>query len=632
MAQTVIESFEDSPLNGDLTWTNTGGATMTRTTNNVTEGTYSWRATYSATFSSFPYPNTAAIDLRADIDLSGNAGEIISLDYTVTENGTANALVLELPFFTSGGSFISALSSSVSNGSGTFSGTIPSNVGKIGIVYRETTPGNPSGETINCTLDLDNLRVGSQDFPITAGTGSFTLTGQSVNLLTANKLVAGTGSFTLTGQAASFDIAKAVSAGTGAFTLTGQSTGLTETAILEAGNGSFVLTGQAAALALGFSMTVSAGSFSLTGQSVGEVYNQVLTAGVGSFVLSGQAVDLKETVLLQASAGQFTLAGQSAGAYHGYPLTASYGDFTLTGQSASSVFGYTMASDFGSFTLTGQAAAEIYTQVLAADYGFFDLQGKSLVQPAASISVTGYNVNVSTARNPKIARESQKFSTDNLVELFELDCTDLGGSTLRFTGSAFPTEAIEYGGNTYTPVPIMAEGFEVNGKGTLPTPTLKILNSNSLQASLISLNDLQGAVVRRIKTFRCFLDQGENPDPNAHFPIDVFKVDRKVAGNKYYVEWVLAAAIDQEGRQIPGRQVLRNYCQYTYRVWNSTTESFDYTNATCPYTGSKYYDTVDSVCSITGDVCGKRLSSCKLRFGENASLPFGGFPGVARIR
>jgi phage-related protein len=28
------------------------------------------------------------------------------------------------------------------------------------------------------------------------------------------------------------------------------------------------------------------------------------------------------------------------------------------------------------------------------------------------------------------------------------------------------------------------------------------------------------------------------------------------------------------------------------------------------------------------DVCGKRLSSCKARFGENAELPFGSFPSL----
>lgn len=31
---------------------------------------------------------------------------------------------------------------------------------------------------------------------------------------------------------------------------------------------------------------------------------------------------------------------------------------------------------------------------------------------------------------------------------------------------------------------------------------------------------------------------------------------------------------------------------------------------------------------IAADVCGKRLQSCRLRFGNNATLPFGGFPGL----
>jgi len=28
------------------------------------------------------------------------------------------------------------------------------------------------------------------------------------------------------------------------------------------------------------------------------------------------------------------------------------------------------------------------------------------------------------------------------------------------------------------------------------------------------------------------------------------------------------------------------------------------------------------------DKCGKRLSSCRIRFGATAELPFGGFPGI----
>jgi len=47
---------------------------------------------------------------------------------------------------------------------------------------------------------------------------------------------------------------------------------------------------------------------------------------------------------------------------------------------------------------------------------------------------------------------------------------------------------------------------------------------------------------------------------------------------------------------------------------------------------SSYSSTAEPSTSIAAnkslDVCGKRLSSCKARFGQNAQLPFGSFPGV----
>jgi lambda family phage minor tail protein L len=47
--------------------------------------------------------------------------------------------------------------------------------------------------------------------------------------------------------------------------------------------------------------------------------------------------------------------------------------------------------------------------------------------------------------------------------------------------------------------------------------------------------------------------------------------------------------------------------------------AFDDWKTSPPYQGQ-----LDAI----GDVCGKRLSSCKLRFGELAELPFGAFPGI----
>jgi len=54
-----------------------------------------------------------------------------------------------------------------------------------------------------------------------------------------------------------------------------------------------------------------------------------------------------------------------------------------------------------------------------------------------------------------------------------------------------------------------------------------------------------------------------------------------------------------------------------------------YRSTECSYTGSNYWNASDqSVATLALDVCGKRLDSCKLRFGSTGSLPFGSFPGI----
>ena len=83
------------------------------------------------------------------------------------------------------------------------------------------------------------------------------------------------------------------------------------------------------------------------------------------------------------------------------------------------------------------------------------------------------------------------------------------------------------------------------------------------------------------------------------------------------MEFELAAVFDLAGVRAPKRQCIANLCPWTYR------------SAECGYTGTNYFDAADQpVLSAAGDVCGKRLNSCHLRFGQNAELPFGGFPGV----
>lgn len=115
--------------------------------------------------------------------------------------------------------------------------------------------------------------------------------------------------------------------------------------------------------------------------------------------------------------------------------------------------------------------------------------------------------------------------------------------------------------------------------------------------------------------------QNPTADPAAAFPDDIYFVDRKSAETRDAVEFELASSFDVAGVQLPRRQIIQNVCIWKYR------------GAECGYTGTSYFNAVDQPVGSAGlDVCGKRLSSCKARFGANAPLPFGSFPSAGLIR
>jgi phage-related protein len=110
-------------------------------------------------------------------------------------------------------------------------------------------------------------------------------------------------------------------------------------------------------------------------------------------------------------------------------------------------------------------------------------------------------------------------------------------------------------------------------------------------------------------------------DPTAEFARDIYYIDRKGAENKDTVEFELAAALDLAGIALPRRQIVQNYCPWTYR------------GSECGYTGTTYFDTNDNSVATAGlDVCGKRLTSCRARFGQYAELPYGGFPAAGLLK
>lgn len=263
-----------------------------------------------------------------------------------------------------------------------------------------------------------------------------------------------------------------------------------------------------------------------------------------------------------------------------------------------------------------------------------------------------------------LAEQLQALAPTAIIDLFDIKLTlERNGvdDTLRYhAGKNGLISDIVFDGKTYPAAPVEIDGFEFTGKGTLPRPTLRVANVNGAISSLLALYNPLGARVRRIRTFAKFLDtvnfatnpsffpeegsisspfvgpiapfatqQGDTlialttndtADPDAKM-VETWYIDRVASENLQLVEFELTAKLDLTNLQLP-RRTVTEFCQWEYR------------ERECPYRGKQYFDINDQrVSSADQDVCGKRLSSCKLRFPNGKSsrsnaLPFGGFPGA----
>ena len=235
--------------------------------------------------------------------------------------------------------------------------------------------------------------------------------------------------------------------------------------------------------------------------------------------------------------------------------------------------------------------------------------------------------------------ELQKINPSSIIELFELETTALlhgSAFTYRFhagindVGSG--VQNIVWDGETYTKLPIQAEGFDYNAEsGSLPRPTLTVANLlGGITTILLDVNettpgnDLTGAKLTRIRTLARYIDNdnfdGDNPfgtpDTTAEFPKEIYYVQRKVSENRDIVTFELGASFDLAGVRAPKRHCSQNLCPWIYK------------GSECGYSGSDFFNENDeSVDDSADDVCGKKLSSCEARFGDDP-LPFGAFPGI----
>jgi len=229
-----------------------------------------------------------------------------------------------------------------------------------------------------------------------------------------------------------------------------------------------------------------------------------------------------------------------------------------------------------------------------------------------------------------IERRAQQTEVGAYVELFSLDATPLGGIIHYWTPSR-PSSAVPiiWRGNTYTSVDVQVEGFEKTTAGAMPRPRISIGNADNVVGALLTVyGDLLGCTVTRTKTLYEFLDDQPGADPEQYWPLDIYKVERKVSVTKSMAVMELSTALDNASAKLPRDALIRDVCPLIYRRYSGG--AFEYTKATCPYADTNYFDRTGIGTTMAKDCCGKKLSDCRKRFGDNEEIPFGGFPGLGR--
>jgi lambda family phage minor tail protein L len=227
-----------------------------------------------------------------------------------------------------------------------------------------------------------------------------------------------------------------------------------------------------------------------------------------------------------------------------------------------------------------------------------------------------------------ILSELRKSAPSKIIDLFSAELSSISENDTTVLNYFSDTNElgnnIWWAGDEFLAYPFEISGFEWDGAGQLPTPRLRIGNLGGTISEYNRLyDDLLGLKVTRIRTMLKYLDSvnfadgNEDADDTAQFPKEVYFIDRKVSENNSVVEYDLVSALDISSIKLPRRLVIQNTCQWRYR------------GAECNYTGSAMFTKLGvSTTNSALDVCGKRLSDCKIRFGASSTLNYGAFPGA----
>nr|DAT69306.1 MAG TPA: minor tail protein L [Bacteriophage sp.]DAX81271.1 MAG TPA: minor tail protein L [Caudoviricetes sp.] len=222
-----------------------------------------------------------------------------------------------------------------------------------------------------------------------------------------------------------------------------------------------------------------------------------------------------------------------------------------------------------------------------------------------------------------------------LIELWDIDLrhitptngSNTAGELYRFhNGLNQGRTNIWWQGNEYQAYPIKADGFEISGQGPSSRPTLTVSNLYGIITGIaVNLGQGVGGKVTRRLVYAQFLDSrnfegGKNAqaDPTQE-AVSYYIIEQLKSLDDKQATFELASPAETDNAKIPLLMITSDVCIWQYR------------SPQCGYTGGPVADEFDKPTNDRKkDKCSHCIRGCKLRFGENAVLPFGGFPSTTQ--
>lgn len=188
-----------------------------------------------------------------------------------------------------------------------------------------------------------------------------------------------------------------------------------------------------------------------------------------------------------------------------------------------------------------------------------------------------------------------------------------------------PPKDIIFQGETFGARPFGVSGINFTSNGKADKPQLTISNLDSRVSALVREYNgmMQAKVTFWIAPADLLGDDGIIQD--GAYRKMIYYIERPNYVNQTAVRFDLTSPYDMDGIMIPSR-ITQSVCYWAMRGWYRTGKG-------CGYNGSAMFDKDNKpVTDPSLDFCAGTVNACKLRFGADQELDFGGAAVASLLR